>query len=83
MPAYTLAEGLLARVGGLLGPLRGIKGFGNGRQVRTLFEATILKQSTRITELPDPSSEQVRSLTLADLPSKVSGGEGDDATPYL
>jgi hypothetical protein len=33
--------------------------------------------------LPDPSSEQVRSLTLADLPSKVSGGEGDDATAYL
>ncbi len=42
--------------------------FGNGRMVRNLFEQTISNQSDRLVELEDPSEDQLRTITEADLP---------------
>jgi SpoVK/Ycf46/Vps4 family AAA+-type ATPase len=65
---YRLGEGLLQRAGATLEPLRRMPNFGNGREVRNLFEATIAKQAERITALTDPSHEQIAELLAADVP---------------
>jgi hypothetical protein len=54
----------------LLEPLLAKEEFGNGRDVRNLFEATVAQQAVRIVGLADPSIEQVRGFTLADLPAE-------------
>jgi SpoVK/Ycf46/Vps4 family AAA+-type ATPase len=68
---YTPGEGVVDRVGALLEPARGECGFGNGRAVRNVFESAVSGQAVRITELTDPSVEQIRELVVADLPEKV------------
>jgi SpoVK/Ycf46/Vps4 family AAA+-type ATPase len=40
-------------------------GFGNGRHVRNLLEAAIVRQATRVT--PSSSDDDLRTLTLADF----------------
>jgi hypothetical protein len=66
---YLLADGFLDRVGRLLDGVRARDGFGNGRDVRNLFEETVSRQAVRITALTDPNVERVRELTLDDLPT--------------
>jgi SpoVK/Ycf46/Vps4 family AAA+-type ATPase len=66
---YLLADGILDRVGQLLDGVRTKEGFGNGRDVRNLFEETVSRQAVRITALTDPDVERVRQLTLDDLPT--------------
>jgi SpoVK/Ycf46/Vps4 family AAA+-type ATPase len=65
---YLLGDGLLTLVGRTLEPLRRVPNFGNGREVRNLFEATIAQQAERITALPEPTHEQVAELLAADVP---------------
>jgi hypothetical protein len=40
-------------------------GFGNGRHVRNLLEAAIVRQATRVT--PSSSDDDLRTLTMADF----------------
>lgn len=70
---YSLEPGVVERVGQLLAPLRREHGFGNGRQVRNVFEETIARQAVRITALTGPTVDQIRELLIADLPEKVTG----------
>ncbi|GAA0579753.1 AAA family ATPase [Kribbella sandramycini] len=79
---YTLEPGMLSAVSSLIEPFRGTRGFGNGRLARTAFEKTILRQATRITAIPNPTPDQIRALTRADLPRNLPG-QTDDASPYL
>ncbi|MFC0626953.1 AAA family ATPase [Kribbella deserti] len=74
---YILEPGIAERVGQLLAPLRREHGFGNGRQVRNVFEDTIARQAVRITALTGPTVEQIRQLLVADLPSKVTGPQSN------
>ncbi|GAB3944751.1 hypothetical protein GCM10029976_069380 [Kribbella albertanoniae] len=67
---FVLADGVLDRVAELLEPLLAEEEFGNGRDVRNLFEATVAQQAVRIVGLPDPSIDQVRELIPADLPTE-------------
>jgi Holliday junction resolvasome RuvABC ATP-dependent DNA helicase subunit len=66
---FTLGDGVPERVGRLLGPLRGQYGFGNGREARSVFEATVARQAARIAELADPDHTQLAELLPADVPS--------------
>jgi SpoVK/Ycf46/Vps4 family AAA+-type ATPase len=66
---YVLADGVLERIGALLQQVRTAPDFGNGRDVRNLFEATVSQQAVRINVLRDPAIEQVRALTPADVPT--------------
>ena len=43
------------------------QGFGNARFVRNIFEAAVTKQAMRVAPLSDPSTEQLTTLTVADI----------------
>lgn len=51
----------------LAGTPRG-RTFGNGRFVRNVFEDAVTTQATRLADIADPTVEQLRELTAADLP---------------
>ncbi len=53
-----------------------IKGFGNGRLVRNLFEAIVSNQASRVVEIKDPSDIELVLLLPADIP-------GPDAVAVL
>lgn len=44
------------------------KNFGNGRDVRNVFENIITRQSKRVAKLSAPSDEQITTIDLPDLP---------------
>jgi len=67
-----------------------VKGFGNGRLARNLFEDAVGRQATRIVGLTDPTDDQLVTLTAADIADPgdgpgherigpVAGGEGSSA----
>ena len=47
------------------------KNFGNGRWVRNLFEKTVERQSLRVTEIKEPTKEQLMTITLKDVGIKL------------
>ncbi|GAA3140280.1 hypothetical protein GCM10010530_70380 [Kribbella aluminosa] len=67
---YVPAEGVVERIGPLLRQARNAADFGNGRDVRNLFDAVVAQQAVRINTLRDPSVDQVRALTPADVPAE-------------
>ena len=52
---------------GRLGDYKKTKAFGNARWVRNFFEKSVERQSLRVTELKDPSAEELVTLRLKDL----------------
>ena len=48
---------------------RNRKNFGNGRDVRNLFEKTITKQSKRIFSIKEPTAEEMMLLKCEDIDS--------------
>lgn len=60
------------------------KNFGNGRDVRNVFENIITRQSKRVAKLANPSDEEIMTIDLPDLPftppaNNKSGGSGNSA----
>jgi SpoVK/Ycf46/Vps4 family AAA+-type ATPase len=47
------------------------KKFGNARWARNLFEKTVERQALRVTDLEDPSAEELQTLRLKDLGVKL------------
>ena len=47
------------------------KNFGNARWARNLFEKSVERQALRVTELNDPSAEELQTLRLKDLGVKL------------
>ena len=45
--------------------------FGNGRDVRNLFENIVTRQSARVARLSDPTDEDMMTITSVDLPYEV------------
>jgi hypothetical protein len=43
--------------------------FGNGRFVRNVFEAAVVRQAWRLRTVTEPTVDQLRTLEAADLPS--------------
>jgi SpoVK/Ycf46/Vps4 family AAA+-type ATPase len=44
------------------------RGFGNGRVARNLFEHAVARQASRLVQLPNPTDEQLVTLTADDIP---------------
>ncbi len=47
------------------------KNFGNARWARNLFEKSVERQSLRVTEMTDPSAEELVTIELKDLGAKL------------
>ena len=45
-----------------------IRGFGNGRLARNLFEDAVARQASRLVKLENPTDEQLLTLTVDDIP---------------
>ena len=54
------------------------KNFGNARWARNLFEKSVERQSLRVTELPDPSAEELVTIRLRDLGVKLKDPDASD-----
>jgi len=57
-----------AKVGRWLDSQPRVKGFGNGRLARNLFENTVARQASRVVEIDDPTDIQLVLLMPADVP---------------
>lgn len=44
------------------------KNFGNGRDVRNLFENVVTNQSKRVAKLSDPTNDEIATIDVSDLP---------------
>lgn len=47
------------------------KNFGNGRDVRNIFENIITKQSKRVAKISQPTDTEMATITLQDMPEEV------------
>jgi hypothetical protein len=54
------------------------KNFGNARWARNLFEKSVERQALRVTELGDPSAEELMTLRLSDLGVKLKDPAASD-----
>jgi Cdc6-like AAA superfamily ATPase len=45
-----------------------VRGFGNGRLARNLFEAIVARQSSRLVEVKEPTDEQLCTFVAGDVP---------------
>jgi len=71
---YTLAEDTRGLLKGLLALLSlDVKGFGNARGVRNLFERAVSAQADRLAGLASVSRDELMLLTCADL--RIAAGE--------
>ena len=64
---YVADDGALAEVRTRLDAIERGKGFGNGRVVRNLFEATLGSQANRVVAVKDVTNEQLCALTADDV----------------
>lgn len=64
---FTPADGCVDKLRQILTLTPRDTGFGNGRFVRTLFEAAVVRQAWRLRDEVDPTVEQLRELTADDL----------------
>ena len=74
---YTLSEEIKTKLYSYFNYLyvnRG-KNFGNGRDVRNLFETIITNQSKRIVKINNPTNEDLSTLTIDDFPISRSTTE--------
>ena len=57
------------------------KDFGNGRDVRNLFQSIVTKQSTRIVNTPNPTDSEMALIKVEDLPDVVIDALDAPSTP--
>lgn len=65
---YTLAEEARPAVKSWFAAQPRGATFGNGRLARTLFEACVTRQASRLVELDSPTDAELNALTAADVP---------------
>jgi Holliday junction resolvasome RuvABC ATP-dependent DNA helicase subunit len=66
---YHADEALLSAVRAFIAEQPRDASFGNGRLVRNLFEAAIARHASRLADVPEPTREQLCTLTAADIPA--------------
>ncbi len=54
------------------------RNFGNGREVRNRFEKALERQSLRVSELKDPTPEQLTTLTMRDVGISLKNPNASD-----
>lgn len=55
--------------------------FGNGRDVRNLYETIVTAQSGRVARMSDPTDAEMMTLTLSDLPDAIFEIDVEEAAP--
>ena len=76
---YELAEDARGLLRSLLALLSlDVKGFGNARGVRNLFERTVAAQANRLAALPEVNREMLTTLTADDLRAAEGGQLAED-----
>ncbi len=80
---YRLADDLVTALPGRMSRIGRGSGFANGRSARSLLEATLSAQSSRLAAIgPTAEGNALNQLTMADLPAPGGGvGQTDDAGP--
>lgn len=65
---YTLEPDARDRLRALLDAQPRVRGFGNGRLARNLFESMVARQASRLVGIDAPTDEQLCTFVLADVP---------------
>jgi energy-coupling factor transporter ATP-binding protein EcfA2 len=65
---YTCEPDALQRVRAWIDAQPRVRGFGNGRLARNLFEATVARQSSRLVDVVEPTDDQLCTFVVADIP---------------
>lgn len=68
---YTCEPDALAKVRAFFESQPRVRGFGNGRLARNLFEAMVAHQSSRLVGIDSPTDEQLCTFTAADVPAEL------------
>jgi len=68
---YTCEPDALAKVRAFFEAQPRVRGFGNGRLARNLFEAMVARQSSRLVGIDSPTDEQLCTFTSADVPAEL------------
>ena len=66
---YACAPAALDKVRTWLDAQPRVRGFGNGRLARNLFEAIVARQSSRLVDVNGPTDEQLCTFVAADVPN--------------
>jgi energy-coupling factor transporter ATP-binding protein EcfA2 len=66
---YVCDPAALAKVRAWIDAQPRVRGFGNGRLVRNLFEAAVMRQASRLVGVDKPTDDQLCTLTVDDLPA--------------
>jgi energy-coupling factor transporter ATP-binding protein EcfA2 len=66
---YVCDPPALAKVRSWIDAQPRVRGFGNGRLVRNLFEAAVARQAGRLVGIDKPTDDQLCTLTVDDLPA--------------
>lgn len=72
---YTLAETTATAVHAWLDALPRGKGFGNGREARNLFEASIARHAARVVAIEAPTDDDLTVLVPADVAGVETGAD--------
>jgi hypothetical protein len=64
---YVADDAALAEVRARIDAIERGKGFGNGRVMRNLFEATLGTQASRVIHIPDVTNEQLSAIAADDV----------------
>jgi hypothetical protein len=67
--SYLISEGANAQARLEIDQLPRGPGFGNGRLVRQLLEASIANHALRITQIPNPTAIQLSTIEPEDIPA--------------
>ncbi len=69
------------RIGEYLGTVPRDRTFANGRTVRNLFERLLAAQAGRVNALPEPTDEELRTVTAADVAASLQVKAADSQFP--
>jgi Cdc6-like AAA superfamily ATPase len=64
---YQLTDAAKLKVTAWLDSVPRVRGFGNGRLARNLFETAVLRQASRLADIESPTDEQLLTLEEADI----------------
>ncbi|MDP1821281.1 MAG: AAA family ATPase [Acidimicrobiales bacterium] len=70
---YHLDDGAGKKAAAWFDAIERVRGFGNGRTARNLFEHAVGAQATRLVELESPTDEELTTLVADDLPEPGTG----------
>ena len=66
---YACDPAALAKVRAWLDAQPRVRGFGNGRMARNLFESIVARQSSRLVAIESPTDDQLCTFTVDDIPN--------------